>query len=263
MNRNRFRSVAAAATLALAATATAAAADSLTVGFAAEPYPPFFQIDASGQWTGWEIDIAKAICAKMQAECTLQPVSWDSLIPELTAKKIDLIVASMTITDERKKSIEFSVPYYDTPAVLVGPKDAPDGVDLAALKGKAIGVQQSTIHQPYAEKHFTDSDVKVYQTQDEANQDLASGRLDYVQADILAMNAFVASETGAACCKLVGEVPADPAVLGAGVGVGMRQGEPDLKKRVDDAIRAIMADGTFDALTKPVFGDMNIKPAAQ
>ena len=94
-------------------------------------------------------------------------------------------------------------------------------------------------------------------------QDLASGRLDYVQADILAMNDFVASETGAACCKVVGEVPADPAVLGAGVGVGMRQGEPDLKKRVDDAIAAIMADGTFDALTKPVFGDMNIKPAAQ
>lgn len=244
---------------ALLATAGAAAADPIRIGIAAEPYPPFFIADASGQWTGWEIDIANALCAKMQAECEIVPTSWDGLIPELTGKKIDAIMASMTITEDRSKVIDFSAPYYDTPAVLVGPKDAPDYAGVESLAGKAVGVQQSTIHQAYADKYFGDADVKVYQTQDEANNDLASGRLDYVQADVLAMNAFVASDAGAACCRIVGEVEQDPAVLGEGVGVGLRKGDDALKARLDEAVAAINSDGTFDEITGRYFKDVNIK----
>lgn len=247
--------------LALAAilAAGAASAEPIRIGIAAEPYPPFFVADASGQWTGWEIDIAGALCAKMQAECEIVPTAWDGLIPELTGNKIDAIMASMSITEDRAKVIDFTDPYYTTPAVLVGAKDAPDYTGPESLAGKIVGVQQSTIHQPYAEKYFTEAEIRVYQTQDEANNDLASGRIDYTQADVLAMNDFVASETGAACCRIVGEVADDPAILGQGIGVGLRKGEDELKARFNEAIAAINADGTFDEITARYFKDVNIK----
>ena len=196
MTLSAIGSLALTAALALGVSAPLATAEPLKVGFAAEPYPPFFEIDASGKWTGWELDVAAEICAKMEAECEFVPSAWDSLIPELMSKKIDMIVASMSITPERAKSIAFSSPYYANTGVLIGGKNAPDGTDPATVKGKSIGVQQSTTNHAYAEAYFQDSDLKVYQTQDEANQDLASGRLDYVHADILAMKDFIASDTG-------------------------------------------------------------------
>lgn len=244
---------------ALGLAAGAAAAEPIRIGIAAEPYPPFFVADASGQWTGWEIDIANALCAKMQAECEIVPTSWDGLIPELTGGKIDAIMASMSITEDRRQVIDFSAPYYRTGAVLVGAKDAPDYTGPESLAGKVVGVQQSTIHQPYAEKYFPEAEIKVYQTQDEANNDLASGRIDYTQADVLAMTDFVASEAGAACCRIVGEVADDPAILGEGIGVGLRKGDDALKAKFDEAIAAINADGTFDEITGRYFEGVDIK----
>ena len=263
MTSSRISSLALAAALALGTSASLAAAEPLKVGFAAEPYPPFFEIDASGKWTGWELDIAAEICAKMEAECEFVPSAWDSLIPELMSKKIDMIVASMSITPEREKSIAFSSPYYANTGVLIGGKNAPDGTDPATVKGKSIGVQQSTTNHAYAEAYFQDSDLKVYQTQDEANQDLASGRLDYVHADILAMKDFIASDTGLSCCKLVGEVEDDPAILGTGAGIGIRKEDTALKARADAAIAEMLEDGSYDKLTDPVFGDLNIRPKSQ
>ncbi|TGV64141.1 transporter substrate-binding domain-containing protein, partial [Mesorhizobium sp. M00.F.Ca.ET.158.01.1.1] len=101
-------------------------------------------------------------------------------IPALTTKKIDLIVSSMSITDERKKTIDFSDKYYNTPTAIIGPKDQKFGATPDDLKGKVLGVQVSTVHAVYAKKHFgpTASESKEYQTQDEANNDLAAGRLD-------------------------------------------------------------------------------------
>lgn len=244
---------------ALGLAAGTASAETVRIGIAAEPYPPFFVADASGQWTGWEIDVANALCAKMQAECEIVPTSWDGLIPELNGNKIDAIMASMTITGDRQQVIDFSDPYYSAGAVLVGAKDAPDYAGPESLAGKVVGVQQSTIHQPYAEQYFTDAEIKVYQTQDEANNDLASGRIDYTQADVLAMNDFVASETGAACCRIVGAVEADPAILGEGIGVGLRKGDEALKARFDEAIAAIYADGSFDEVTGRYFDGVDIK----
>ncbi|MFD1880489.1 transporter substrate-binding domain-containing protein [Paracoccus pacificus] len=239
---------------ALALTTGGAMAETLKVGIAAEPYPPFTVPDVSGNWSGFEIDFANAICAKMGDTCEITPTSWDGIIPALTSKKIDMIVASMSITEDRMKTIDFSDPYYNTPAVLVGAKDAPDYTGPDQLKGKILGVQTATTHQSYADKHFAGiADIKVYQTQDEANQDLASGRIDYVQADILPMTDYVNTETGKACCRIVGQVEADKAILGNGVGVGLRKGDTALKDKVNKAIADIRADGTYKTINDKYF----------
>ncbi len=234
---------------------TAAFAAPLKIGIAAEAYPPFAAPDASGAFTGWEVDMINAVCAAGEMECEIVPVAWDGIIPSLTGGQIDAIMASMSITPERMQTIDFSNKYYNTPTVIVGAKGVEIAPTAEGLAGKIIGVQGSTIHEAYVQKHFaaTAAEVKVYQTQDEANQDLVAGRIDAIQADSIALDAFLASEAGAACCEAKGAVADDPEVLGLGVGVGLRKGEEELKAKFNDAIAKVLADGTYDTITAKYF----------
>lgn len=241
-----------AATLALSG---AALAEPVKVGIAAEPYPPFASPDAAGNWVGWEVDLIGAVCAAAEMECVITPVAWDGIIPSLTSGQIDAIMASMSITDERMQTIDFSDKYYNTPTVIVGAKGVAMTPDAAGLAGKIIGVQVSTIHQDYAQTYFGDSaaEIKLYQTQDEANQDLVAGRIDATQADSIALDAFLATEAGAACCDVKGAVADDPAILGKGVGVGLRKGEDELKAKFNAGIAKVIADGTYEKISAPYF----------
>ncbi|MCK3775951.1 transporter substrate-binding domain-containing protein [Ensifer sesbaniae] len=233
----------------------AASAEALKVGVAAEPYPPFTAPDASGKWEGWEVEFMNAMCAEAKLECVLTPVAWDGIIPALTSKKIDMIISSMSITDERLKTIDFSDKYYNTPTGIIGTKGEDIKPTSEGLNGKALGVQVSTVHQAYAAKHFAPAgvEVKEYQTQDEANNDLAAGRLDAVQADAIALKAFLATDQGKECCDYKGDVAEDVAVIGPGVGVGLRKGETELKDKVNAAIKAIRDNGTYDTFSKKYF----------
>jgi polar amino acid transport system substrate-binding protein len=232
----------------------AASAEPLIVGMAPEPYPPFESPDASGKWVGWEIDFIDALCAEAKFECTMNMIAWDGLIPALTSKKIDVIINSMSITDERKKTIDFSDKYYNTPTAVIGPKDAKFDATPEGLKGKILGVQVSTVHSAYAKKHFTEAaEIKEYQTQDEANQDLAAGRIDAVQADSIALDAFLKSDQGKACCDMKGNVAEDLEVLGPGVGVGLRKEDTATKDRINAAIKTLRDNGKYAEITKKYF----------
>jgi polar amino acid transport system substrate-binding protein len=237
---------------------SAALAEPLKIGVAAEPYPPFTSPDANGAWVGWEVDFMNAICKQAALECVITPTAWDGIIPALTGGQIDVIMSSMSITDERAKTIDFSDKYYNTPTSVIATKGAGITPDAAGLTGKIIGVQVSTTQEAYAQAYFaaTAAEVKIYQTADEVNQDLASGRIDAMVVDSLPGAEFLKSDAGTACCEDVGHVADDPAILGHGVGFGLRKGDP-LKEKLNAAIAAIRADGTYDAISKPYF-DFNI-----
>lgn len=249
-----MKKIALAAALAMSF-ATGALAQQVKIGIAAEAYPPFASPDASGNWVGWEVEIINAVCKAGAMDCVITPVAWDGIIPSLTSGQIDVIMASMSITDERMKTIDFSDKYYNTPTVIVGTKGVEMAPTAEGLAGKIIGVQASTVHEAYVNKYFapTAAEVKVYQTQDEANQDLAAGRIDATQADSIALDAFLATDAGKACCEVKGAVADDPAILGLGVGAGVRKGDDALKAKLNAAIAAIIADGTYDAITKTYF----------
>lgn len=226
------------------------------IGIAAEPYPPFAAKAADGSWEGWEIEIIGAVCEAMKEECEIVPVAWDGIIPSLTSSKFDAIMASMSITEERMKTIDFSDKYYKTPAVII----AADGSDISgdpeSLKGKIIGVQVSTTHANYAEKYFSDvADVKTYNTFDEHNQDLFAGRIDAVVADSLALSGFLGSAQGSGF-KIKSELD-DIAIFGPGVGAGIRKGDTELADKINAAIAQIRADGTYDEISNKYF-DFNI-----
>jgi polar amino acid transport system substrate-binding protein len=246
--------IAAAALLFAASGAAGANAEPLKVGFSPEAYPPFYVADAAGNWGGWEVEIVNAICAEAKFECELVPIPWDGLIQALTTKKIDAIMNSMSITDERKKTIDFSDKYYNTPTAVIGAKGSTFDATPEGLKGKIIGVQVSTVHANYAKKHFTEAaEIKEYQTQDEANQDLAAGRIDATQADSIALDAFLLSDQGKACCDLKGYVAEDLEVLGPGVGAGLRKEDTAIKDRINAAIKAIRDNGKYAEITKKYF----------
>ncbi|MBF8224048.1 transporter substrate-binding domain-containing protein [Halomonas sp. 328] len=241
------------ATLTTACLVPLAQADITRVGFATEPYPPFATPDATGEPHGWEVDITRAICAAAELECQIVTTSWDGLIPELTGNRIDIIAASLSITERRRETIAFSDKYYQTPAVLVGAQ----GIDLAptpeGVAGMRIGVQSASIHQAYALEHFPEATIREYQTQDEAHQDLFAGRIDATLADRLVLEDFLASREGRMCCELKGEVAHDDATLGEGIGFGLRQGDEALREALNAAIAEVRADGTYAAITERYF----------
>lgn len=234
--------------------AVQASAETVKVGFAAEPYPPFTSLDASGKWVGWEVEFADAVCKEAKIDCVITPVAWDGIIPALTSHKIDMIVGSMSITAEREKTIAFSDKYYNTPTGIIGSKDDKFEATPEGLAGKVIGVQVSTIHADYVKKHFADkaAEIKEYQTQDEANQDLAAGRIDAIQADAIALDAFLKSDAGK-CCDYKGDVAQDLDILGPGVGIGLRKEDTALKDKLNAAIKAIRANGTYEKFSKKYF----------
>jgi arginine/ornithine transport system substrate-binding protein len=147
-------------------------------------YPPFSYTTADGKLEGFDIDIAMALCNAMGAECKLVAQDWDGIIPALMARKYDAIVASMSITEERKKKVAFTNKYYQTPAKFVTKKGTVKEFSPETLKGKTVGVQRATTHDNYITDNYgKDVKIKRYATQDEAYMDLAAGRVDFLLAD--------------------------------------------------------------------------------
>jgi polar amino acid transport system substrate-binding protein len=240
----------AAAALALLAGAAQA---QVRIGIAAEPYPPFASPDAAGNWVGWEIEIIDAVCTAAELDCVLTPTAWDGIIPALVSGRIDAIMASMSITEDRMQTIDFSDPYYNTPTVIVGQRNIEMDATPEGLAGRVLGVQVSTIHQTYAQTYFEGrTELRTYQTQDEANQDLAAGRIDATQADSLALEDFLNTPEGQ-CCEMKGTVAMDEAILGLGAGAGVRKGDDALREALNRGIALIIENGVYDEITARYF----------
>jgi len=210
-------------------------------------YPPWNSKDASGNLIGFEVELANELCAIMKAECTIVEQDWDGMIPALLMRKFDAIMAGMSITAERQKTITFSQGYADEVASLAVMKgsslegmDTPEGINLTlgggdvkkalktltgALAGKTVCVQTATIHQNFLDSGDVGKvNVRTYKTQDEVNLDLASGRCDAALAAAVAFTDY--AEKSGKSVVLVGPTFSGGA-FGNGVGVGIRQGGDD------------------------------------
>ena len=252
MRFNKFKAAIAAGALALGLASVAQAEDPLRIGVEGA-YPPFSWKEADGTLKGFDIDIAKALCEKMGRKCELVEQDWDGIIPALMAKKYDAIVASMSITEERKKRVDFSNKYYNTPAKFVAHKDADFDDSPEGLKGKTVGVQRGTIHQCYMEKAFPEVELKLYGTQEEVFLDLASGRIDLQISDsIQSLEGFLTKPEGKDFAFL-GDDQFDLECHGEGAGVAVRKGEDDLRLAFNKAIKAIRDDGTYAKINAKYF----------
>ena len=237
---------AAALVFAGAGSGSAAAGDKIRIGTEGA-YPPFNQIDASGNVIGFDIDIAKALCEKMKADCVIVTQDWDGIIPGLLAKKYSAIVASMSITEERKKAVAFTDPYYSNSLRFVAKKGS--DIDPTKLKGKSIGAQRATISGSYLEDNLKDVvSIKLYDTQENAYLDLGSGRIDAVLADMLVNYDWLKSDEGQGF-----EFKGDAVDVDDKIGIALRKQDTELTKRFNEALAAIRADGTYDKINAKYF----------
>lgn len=244
----------AAAALALAAVLPAAAQEKMQLRIGTEgAYPPFNFYDSDNNLIGFDIDIANALCAEMNAECTFVAQDWDGIIPALRANKFDAIIASMSITPERDEVVDFSDKYYNTPPAIAVPKDSAIAeATPEALEGSTLGAQSSTTHANYAEKFFGGSELRRYGTPEEYKLDLQSGRIDAAIDDVVVLSDWINSPAGD-CCKILGTLTLDPVINGMGAGVAIREGETELRDKFNAAIDAIRANGTYDEIQKKYF----------
>jgi polar amino acid transport system substrate-binding protein/arginine/ornithine transport system substrate-binding protein len=215
-------------------------------------YPPFSETAADGSIVGFDVDIGQALCNQIGETCELVKVDWDGIIPALLEKKCDAIVASMSATEERKQVIDFSDKYYNVPNRFIGRADAGLADTPEGMAGKVVGVQRGTIHQAYMEAKFPDTELQLYGTHDEMLLDLQAGRIDAVMSDVLAEDQFLKSPDGADYGYIGGD-HYDLAIHGPGASIGVRKEDTELRDKFSAAIKAIRADGTYDAIQKKYF----------
>ena len=217
-------------------------------------YPPFSYVESDGTLKGFDIEIAMALCKEIGAECVLVSQDWDGIIPALLARKYDAIIASMSITEERKKKVAFSEKYYNTPAKFARKKGSEITISKAGLKGKSVGVQRATIHDNFITGEFGNSvEIKRYGTQDEAYLDALAGRVDLLLADSIAMEAgFLKTDNGKGW-EFVGKGYSDPKYFGDGAGVALRKGNSDLAALFNKAIKSIRANGVYKRINDKYF----------
>ena len=240
-----------AAALALSVGA-AQAGENLRIGVEGA-YPPFSWKEADGTLKGFDIEVALALCEKMGRECELVEQDWDGIIPALLAQKYDAVVASMSITEERKKRVDFSSKYYNTPAKFVAAKDADFDDTPGGLEGKVVGLQRGTIHQCYMEKMFPGVELKLYGTQEEVFLDLGAGRIDAQISDsIQALEGFLSTDAGKHYAFLGGD-QFDLECHGEGAGIAVRKGDDELRSAFNQAIKDIRADGTYAEINAKYF----------
>ena len=256
----------------------ASIANSQTIRIGTEgAYPPWNNLNSAGELEGAEIDFGNEACKRMGVTCEWVTQDWDGIIPALLQGKYDIIIAGMSITEERKEKVNFTTGYMTDGARFAvlknsglanlniagmakvnlnnagGKEQAAIGQLIAAMDGKTVCVQSSTIHQNFLEKHMSGAvDVKLYQAVDDHNLDLAAGRCDAVLADVGSIIDFMESD-GGVDVAFTGPTFSG-GVFGDGVGGAVRKEDTDILDMWNAAIAEMSKDGTTAEITKEWFG---------
>ena len=231
------------------------AAAQQTLRFGVDPtFPPFESKASDGSLQGFDIDLGNAICAQAKVSCKWVQIGFDGAIPALQAKKFDAILSAMSMTEKRREQVAFSDMLYVTPSALITPADSALTDDIATLRGKNIGVAQGTIQETYAQTYWAPKGVSVvsYPNQMEIYPDLVAGRLDGTLANaVSADQGFLNTAEGKKYANKV--TLTDKAVLGNGVGIGLRKDDAANLKLINAALAELHRNGTYDRLAQKYF----------
>ncbi|TWB23862.1 transporter substrate-binding domain-containing protein [Nitrospirillum bahiense] len=238
-------------------------------------YPPFNVAEPDGTLKGFEIDLAKDLCRRLGVKCEIAAQAWDGIIPGLQAGKYDVILAGMSVTEDRRQAVDFTVPYVVTPAYFVAPKDSPltkidfglQRLDIsnmdeastqamdklkAALKGKTVGVQVATIHANFLDTYLGDTvTIRRYDTLQNLSLDLATGRVDAGLADMTGWQPFLEGTDGQNAATFGPGITGG--LLGPGIAAALRKGDGRLLDALNNAITAAKEDGTMKKLAEQWF----------
>lgn len=221
---------------------TVMAAD--TIRFAMEAtYPPFESTNEKNEIVGFDVDLAKALCAEIKAECTFSNQAFDSLIPSLKFRRYDAAISAMDITEERLKQVDFTKPYYDNAAVFIAQKGK--FADAAGLQGKRVGVQNGSTHQTYINEQMKDLKSVPYGSYQNAVIDMKNGRIDAVFGDTAVIAEWLKQDAN---LQPVGTPVTDQAYFGKGFGIAVNKGNTELLNKLNTALDTLHANGTYQSI---------------
>ncbi len=226
-----------------------------TLHFATEAtFPPFEQMDAAGNVIGFEIDMTNALCKQMQVKCTYSNQPWVSLIPSLKLGKFDALISALSITEDRKKQIDFTQPYFYATAHFVAPMGSHLDTSPQGLVGKTIGVQIGTTSERYLQDIYGKKiQLKTYPNQQDALLDLMAGRVDAVLGETPVTLYWLHQQQMQNKFTLIGKPITDVTYFGSGYGIAVRKGNQELLDAFNKALVAIKADGSYQKIVDTYF----------
>ena len=214
-------------------------------------FKPFSYVDNHGNLVGFEIDLINALCQEMKAKCDISSQDWDSLIPSLQANKADAIIAGLSVTPDRAKTVDFTDAYFDNTLVLVGKKGVSATINDVA--NKTVGVQQATVSAEYLAKNQPKATVKSYDKQDNVYLDLNAGRVDFMLSDIVPALDWLKTDIGQNF-----EVKGEPIDIGDTIAIAVRKDDA-LKAEFNAALATLKTNGQYQTILGKYFDATVIK----
>lgn len=215
----------------------------------ADDYPPFDFTRTDGTLTGFNVDLARAICDELKVACTVQTRPWDDLLPALGAEQADAAIASLSITETARRNADFTRAYYRTPARFVGRLAGP-AIDPspATLAGKKVAVAAGTAQEAYLKAFFPKADLVTFPRPESARAALKDGTADLLFDDGVSAVLWLGSDAAAGCCTLRGGPYTESRFFGEGAGIAVRKGDTTLRRALDYALAQIARKGIYATL---------------
>lgn len=211
-----------------------------------DDYPPFHFALPDGTLSGFDVDLARAICEELKIPCTIQARRFDTLTGALNDDQGDALMAAIRIDPKTRATLDFTGPYYTTPArfaALTSVRAEPATPE--SLRGKSVGVEAKSAHEAYLETFFPGTIRKPYDSQQLLREALAKGEVDTIFGDGLALSLWLDSQEGRTCCGFRGGPVIDSRYFGEGVGIAVKKGNTQLRQTLDYALAALAARGTY------------------
>jgi polar amino acid transport system substrate-binding protein len=214
-----------------------------------DDYPPFHYALPDKRLSGFDVDLARAICDELSITCTIQARRFDTLVDALNGGQGDALIAAIRIDPRSRATLDFSSPYYTTPARFVSKVGLENALATSEnLRGKTVGVQAHSAHEAYLETHFPDTIRKPYETQQQLRDALVNGSIDTIFGDGISLSLWLASPDGQSCCRFRGGPFFDTNLFGEGVGIAVKKGNLQVRQALDYALAALARHGTYTTL---------------
>lgn len=212
-------------------------------------YPPFHYYDEVGALTGFNVDLAKAICEVLEVQCEIDATNWSDLIPTLDRGEADAAIASIRITKEALDEADFTSRYYATPARFVARKDSElTDIRPETVEGLKIGVAKGTGHEAYLKTYFGDAAVASFDTPEDAQKALKNGAIDLIFGDGVSLTFWINGVTSDSCCEFRGGPYLDSKYFGEGVGIAVKKGNRRLAEVLNYGLEQVHASGRYEEL---------------